>query len=279
MKLNMDIDNLRLRLKTVLLILPAFLLPVFLGGIYFEIFLIFLSLILFYELTIIINYSHKKIAITVFLFSLILSLIILKNFPGITHTICLAIMLMGSIFIRLFIRTSMWFIAISSYSYMAFLIFHQLRLQDNLLDGLFSLLLIIFIAIISDTSGYLGGQLAGRKKIFPNLSPNKTVEGTLFAVFIPTLFFFVIFMLYGVNSNSIALSFFILLITIGAILGDMLGSFFKRSFSFKNSSDLLPGHGGLLDRLDSVIGSGIAFLILANIVSNTNYENILYFWR
>ena len=66
---------------------------------------------------------------------------------------------------------------------------------------------------------------------------------------------------------------------LGAILGDLFGSYLKRNFSVKNSSNFLPGHGGLLDRMDSIIGVGVIFLILDKITSNNSYENILYFWR
>ena len=66
---------------------------------------------------------------------------------------------------------------------------------------------------------------------------------------------------------------------LGAILGDLIGSYFKRNFKIKNSSNLLPGHGGLLDRMDSIVGVGIFFIILDQITRNSSYENILYFWR
>ena len=66
---------------------------------------------------------------------------------------------------------------------------------------------------------------------------------------------------------------------LGAILGDLIGSYFKRNFNVKNSSNLLPGHGGLLDRMDSIVGVGIFFIILDQITRNNSYENLLYFWR
>tara|TARA_Y200000002_G_scaffold258412_2_gene214295 strand:+ start:1487 stop:2047 length:561 start_codon:yes stop_codon:yes gene_type:complete len=186
---------------------------------------------------------------------------------------------MGSILTKLSNRGSSWLIAITNYCYLTFLIFYQIRMQDNMTDGLNSIFLIIAIAVISDTSGYFGGQLFGGKKIFPNLSPNKTVQGTLFALIMPSILIFFLVQVFGVGFHSNLLLFFILIMSLGAILGDLSGSYLKRNFNVSNSSNFLPGHGGLLDRMDSIIGVGVFFLIIDSIIVNTIYENILYFWR
>ena len=275
----MDIDNLRQRFQTTLLILPIFVLPIYLGGFFFKIILICISLVLFYELLEIINFPQKKIATSVYLFFLCLSVFIFTILPSAALIICLVILILGSILIKLSNRGSSWLIAITNYCYLTFLLFYQIRMQDNITDGLNSIFLIITIAVISDTSGYFGGQLFGGKKIFPNLSPNKTVQGTLFALIMPSIFIFFLVQVFGVGFHSSLLLLFILIMSLGAILGDLSGSYLKRNFNVSNSSNFLPGHGGLLDRMDSIIGVGIFFLIIESIIVNTIYENILYFWR
>jgi phosphatidate cytidylyltransferase len=103
-----------------------------------------------------------------------------------------------------------------------------------------------------DIGGYLFGKSFGKHKIFPVTSPKKTYEG-LFGSLILLLFiqsfswhFFNIFSLLEFLSISV-------LIFIGSIYGDYFESFFKRKYHIKDSGNLIPGHGGLLDRLDSAI--------------------------
>ena len=279
MNLAMDIDNLRLRFKTALLILPIFFIPIYLGGVYFKIALICVSTLFFYELITIINNAERKVATTLYLCFLCLSLFILKIAPDAAFSICLAALVVGSILIKLVYRVNFWFQAIIGYSYLSFLVFYQIRLQGNPTDGLISIFLVILIAVISDSFGYFGGQLFGRKKIFPYISPNKTLEGTLFAFFTPAIFIFFLALIFEVDFNNSIIYIFISIMALGAILGDLIGSYFKRNFNIKNSSNLLPGHGGLLDRMDSIVGVGIFFIILDQITRNNSYENILYFWR
>ena len=275
----MDINNLRLRLKTALLILPIFILPIYLGGIYFKIALIFISTVLFYELITIINNPKRKVVTMLYLCFLCMSLFILMLATDMAMSICLVALIVGSILIKLFYKENGWLLAIICYSYLSFLAFYHIRLQGNPTDGLTSIILVVVIAIISDTSGYLGGQLLGRKRIFPYISPNKTLEGTLFAFLTPAIFIFFLALISEVDFNNSIIYLFISIMALGAILGDLLGSYFKRNFKVKNSSNLLPGHGGLLDRMDSTVGVGIFFIILDKITRNSSYENILYFWR
>ena len=275
----MDFNNLRLRFQTTLLILPIFILPIYLGGIYFKIALICVSILLFYELTLIISYPKRKAASMLYSLFLCISVLLLNTAPDIAITICLVVLVTGSILIKLFYGGNGWLLAVIYYSYISFLVFYQIRLEGDTLDGLNSILLVITIAVISDSSGYFGGQFLGRKKVFPYLSPNKTIEGTFFAFITPAIFIFFLALFSTMNLNDSIIYLFISVMALGAILGDLFGSYLKRNFSVKNSSNFLPGHGGLLDRMDSIIGVGVIFLILDKITSNNSYENILYFWR
>ena len=119
----------------------------------------------------------------------------------------------------------------------------------------------IFIIIFFDSFSYLMGSFFGKKKILPKLSPNKTYLG-FFGGITLTIFFSYI---YNYNYKIYSLNIFIIfnsLIIISSFLGDIIESYFKRIFSLKNSSSLLPGHGGLLDRLDSFLMSIIIFTLL-----------------
>ena len=106
---------------------------------------------------------------------------------------------------------------------------------------------------------YLIGKSFGKNQLI-KLSPNKTIEGFLggFIIsFIST--FMILFYLYkSINFNTI---FFILIIILSAFIGDIIESFFKRKNNLKNSSNFIPGHGGIFDRFDSFLFSIILYSV------------------
>ena len=116
------------------------------------------------------------------------------------------------------------------------------------------LIFIISICILSDTGGYLVGNLIGGRKL-TKISPNKTISGSL-GSFIFSLFSIVIFW-FGdrnfVNENYLKLIPTCLFLCLICQLGDLFISYFKRQANVKNTGSILPGHGGLLDRIDGVI--------------------------
>lgn len=127
-----------------------------------------------------------------------------------------------------------------------------------------NLLLIFFVTTVwlSDIGGYLFGKFFKGKKI-NKISPNKTYVGFLgslilsqFSIFILNIFNIVLFEKFYTDS------FFIIAISVAVIIGDLLFSYFKRVSGVKDYSNLLPGHGGILDRIDGMILSSILFYSL-----------------
>jgi len=111
----------------------------------------------------------------------------------------------------------------------------------------------IIIAIwLFDTFSFLGGKIIGGKKLMPSISYGKTQSGLLVGI-TATLFCFYIYSII-VNDYSLKFLLFISIIILFAFLGDVMASMIKRASSIKDSGSILPGHGGLLDRLDSFIG-------------------------
>ncbi len=121
------------------------------------------------------------------------------------------------------------------------------------------ILFIILICIFSDTGGYIFGKLIGGKKL-SKISPNKTISGTI-GSFLLSLLPIVIFMLiHDFTGNEIfsfksLKSMFLLCLILSFIcqLGDLFISYFKRKAKVKDTGNILPGHGGLLDRIDGMI--------------------------
>ena len=111
----------------------------------------------------------------------------------------------------------------------------------------------IIIAIwLFDTFSFLGGKIIGGKKLMPTISSGKTQSGLLVGI-TATIF---IFYIYSILTNSYSLNYllFISIIILFAFLGDVVASIVKRLSSIKDSGSIMPGHGGLLDRLDSFLG-------------------------
>ena len=110
----------------------------------------------------------------------------------------------------------------------------------------------LFLIICStDIFSYIFGNIIKGPKIFPNLSPYKTYSGTILGLIIGSslgVFFSFIYL----NLDIKYLIFFSILISFSGLLGDLFISKIKRNFKIKDSSKILPGHGGFLDRYDSI---------------------------
>jgi phosphatidate cytidylyltransferase len=128
------------------------------------------------------------------------------------------------------------------------------------------ILLVWFILIIitSDVAGYFAGRLIGGKKFWPRVSPKKTWSGTI-AGWIGALFLGVIGAAYGIFTPLEAA--FVPLIAFAGQMGDIAQSAIKRMVGVKDSSNLIPGHGGVLDRFDAMIGAAGALVLLSGIAS------------
>ena len=111
---------------------------------------------------------------------------------------------------------------------------------------------ILALVIIFDITSYIFGSKFGKLKILPTISPNKTYFG-FFSGILCTLFLGYLFNYFFKFITIEFMFYYILVILISAFLGDIIESFLKRKSNLKNSSKLLPGHGGFFDRFDSII--------------------------
>lgn len=145
-----------------------------------------------------------------------------------------------------------------------------LRRVDN--HGLFYMLLVIVCyAWANDIFAYLVGMCIGKHKLIPQISPKKTVEGSLGGIVFSLIATIVALLIYQ-NVAEITINFTLVIIysllcaVIGQI-GDLSFSYIKRSYGIKDFGNILPGHGGVLDRLDSLIFISPFFYMLINISS------------
>lgn len=124
------------------------------------------------------------------------------------------------------------------------------------------LLILTTITAASDTGAYFIGKKFGNKKLCPHLSPGKTVEGFVGGLFSGTVGACLVatFVLTDINMLYLGLS--AIVITCLGVLGDLTESMLKRTMHVKDSGSILPGHGGILDRVDSLLMTAPAFFFL-----------------
>lgn len=127
-------------------------------------------------------------------------------------------------------------------------------------QGLAFALWLVLVVIASDLMGYFGGRMIGGPKFWPRLSPKKTWSGTI-AGWVGAGLVGLVFAHYF--SQSMGLVLFSAVTAFAAQMGDIAESAIKRRAGVKDASNLIPGHGGLLDRFDALIGASVFVLVWA----------------
>ena len=123
------------------------------------------------------------------------------------------------------------------------------------------LLLALFLVWAADTGAYFagrtfGGKLFGGRKLAPRISPNKTIEGLLGGVVLAVVVALVGAKLIGTDNGALLSVIAVAIVTVlFSVVGDLFESLLKRHINVKDSSNLIPGHGGVLDRVDSVLAA------------------------
>ncbi len=157
-----------------------------------------------------------------------------------------------------------WGLAVAGAVYIGWLLGHAVALRDYIyISGELWLIFALVVTWAYDTGAYLVGRSMGRRRIFQHLSAGKTLEGTLGGAFIAVMAAalyaqFSPFPLNPLLAGAVGLG--------GAVfaqLGDLVESLLKRGADVKESGTLIPGHGGVLDRIDSLLFTGPYMLYVA----------------
>lgn len=219
--------------------------------------LFFLSLVFFFKLNLVLIFSLILLTFYDLIFSKIISL---------RKLIIFNILILSSFFFFYFSNQHPLYLSIL---FFFFLLLSILKIKNNFfiltVINLFFYILIllnsldknliyvlIFISFLNDTVAFIIGKSFGGPLIIPKISPNKTWSGTLSSFFISYA------VLYFLNFNLFE-SFFI---AISLFFGDLFFSYIKRRYSIKDFSNIIPGHGGILDRIDSIFLSTVIVFII-----------------
>lgn len=158
-------------------------------------------------------------------------------------------------------KDAFYLIAVTLFVSIAFINLIQIRYL-----GLESIIYLFLITTMSDTFALLTGKVLGRHKMVPKISPNKTIEGflggCLFGTIIPVIFYI---NFIGNYNNILIIILLTLFLSIIGQLGDLIKSSIKRYENIKDFSNLIPGHGGIFDRLDSIIFVMMTYILISSL--------------
>lgn len=245
------------------------------GGFLFDVAILLISLFSLYEFMKIKEEKKKLPNFIKFISYIIMTLMIFMNVENNLFVFAIDYRVLAGLFILFLIPTVLYhkkekysindaFYMIGGILFLGISLSTLVIIREKSLNLLIYLLLISFI---TDIYSMVIGKLIGKRKLLEVISPNKTLEGMIggvaFGVFIPTCYYY----LFVSNDNPLYVIILItLFLSLLGQLGDLAFSAIKRYFSKKDFSDFIPGYGGLLDRLDSIIFVVLGFMFFMTII-------------
>jgi phosphatidate cytidylyltransferase len=124
---------------------------------------------------------------------------------------------------------------------------------ETRLAGLHYIFYALFIIWATDTGAYFIGRAIGKRKLWPEISPNKTIEGSLGGIVSALIVAAVYYAMADFDQTLTSLLVMTVVLSVFGQIGDLVESAFKRHYGVKDSGKILPGHGGILDRFDSLL--------------------------
>lgn len=138
----------------------------------------------------------------------------------------------------------------------------QIGYGENTYMGAFWLLYVLVLVWATDSGAYFAGRLWGRRKLAPSVSPGKTIEGLIGGLVVSIVICIIVYISHFFEVTFYNLIVSSILAILVSVLGDLTESMFKRQANIKDSGHLIPGHGGVLDRIDSLTSAIPVFAAL-----------------
>lgn len=137
----------------------------------------------------------------------------------------------------------------------------MMGLRDDF--GLIWMMWLILVVVVTDVAGYFAGRLIGGPKFWPKVSPKKTWSGTVAGWMAAAVVGLIFAGLTAQGNGLIGVS---IAVSMASQIGDIAESAIKRTAGVKDSSNLLPGHGGLMDRFDGMLGAAVFIVIASQVI-------------
>jgi phosphatidate cytidylyltransferase len=152
-------------------------------------------------------------------------------------------------------------IAILAAAWLAIVVIRSFNINIDFHTGAWMLLLMLIVIWGADVGAYFAGKNFGKTKLAPVVSPNKTWEGAIGGLILANVVGIALALILDLQLNWLQFVVFLILIVALSVIGDLFESMLKRRANIKDSSNILPGHGGLLDRLDSTLSVAPFFVV------------------
>jgi len=248
------------------LILIAIGLPcLILGGLYLQVLVFFIALVGVFEYTKVKDNENDPFLMFMLELFVILSLFVNNSYYIIGSIILLLVLYILAVFNEKYNLQDIG----SNYAFIMLFSF-ALRGISNIYDYGFLLMIYLLIAaLVCDAAAYFVGRSIGKHKLNSRISPNKTIEGAIGGWLIGGILSFVFALLFIVPLNWFSIPFYILgsiFLPLFSQVGDLTFSLIKRTYGLKDFGSIFPGHGGVLDRFDSMIFSLAVINILIMVV-------------
>jgi phosphatidate cytidylyltransferase len=268
-------SDLGVRSASALILIPAVLLDVWLGGIWFELFMAFLGLLMAHEWT---NIVHQRSSTQFALHAAaVLCAAFLPKEIGVAQSIAIisGITALGLLANAMRDRDKNVF-AFVGVPYVALPVLALVLLRSHSIWGVHAIMWVMLVVWATDTFAYFAGRMFGGPKLAPVLSPKKTWSGLLGgmagAALVSSIYAgFMLPSWAGLALVAAALAAI-------AQIGDIFESALKRTYGVKDSGYLIPGHGGVLDRVDGLVAAGIVAAIIGFVRHSSSLAEGLLLW-
>jgi phosphatidate cytidylyltransferase len=261
-------SDLGVRATSAALLIPAVLLDIWLGGVWFELFMAFLGLLMAHEWT---NIVHTRSSSQFALHAgAVLCAALLPHEIGTLPTIGVVFGLAACGILSNVMRgQNKNLFAWVGVPYVALPVLALVLLRSDAVWGIHAIMWLMLVVWATDTFAYFAGRIIGGPKLAPILSPKKTWAGLLGGMLGAALVSvaYAAFKLPGWMGLAVVAA----ALAVIAQLGDIFESALKRRFGVKDSGDLIPGHGGVLDRVDGLVAVGV----IAAIIGFARHSNSL----
>ncbi len=254
-------SNLALRVLSALVLAPLAIVTAYLGDWPFGIFWTIAAIGIWWEWNALVSGADNRLLFILGAASLALALAIAEN--GMVRTPMLIIVL-GALGVGVFARTERRTWAAGGLVYAGAVLMGPLVLRRDLEFGFIALIFLFAIVWTTDVVGYFVGRAVGGPKLAPAISPKKTWSGAIGGTAAAAIVGVAVAGLAGLE-NIFAVAIVALLLSVISQAGDLFESAIKRHFGAKDASHLIPGHGGLMDRLDGFAAAAVAGAIFGSL--------------
>ncbi|AZO08025.1 MULTISPECIES: phosphatidate cytidylyltransferase [unclassified Mesorhizobium] len=263
-------SNLQQRVISAIVMAAVTLMLTWLGGLPFRLFCAAIAAVIFYEWTRMSRPTAAGGVLGLLPEALILVFIgaLIAGLPALWLLLLAAILVAVAAFATRMQRTAQWEAAGLAYAALSGFALAYLRGDDH--SGLVAILFLFAVVWATDIAAYFVGRAVGGPKLAPSISPGKTQSGALGGAVGGVVAGLLLGVLAGAG-NLVQLGFVALALSIVSQIGDLFESWVKRRHDCKDSSNLIPGHGGVMDRVDGLVAAAFALYVIGWIAAGADH--------